>query len=78
MASHCRPRVPVEQKPPTSIASGGFGDEEFWQRRPLPDRERLVLTLHRDEGLTFPEIARLLGVTTARVKQIYEVALGST
>lgn len=37
----------------------------------LPERERLVLSLYYDEGLTLNEIGQVLGVTESRVSQIH-------
>ena len=37
----------------------------------LPERERLVLSLYYDEGLTLAEIGEVLGVTESRVSQIH-------
>ena len=39
--------------------------------RRLPEREKLVLGLYYDEGLTLAEIGRILGVTESRVSQIH-------
>jgi RNA polymerase sigma factor for flagellar operon FliA len=37
----------------------------------LPEREKLVLSLYYDEGLTLAEISRVLGVSESRVPQIH-------
>ncbi len=37
----------------------------------LPEREKLVLSLYYDEGLTLSEIGDVLGVTESRVSQIH-------
>jgi len=37
----------------------------------LPDREKLVLSLYYDEGLTLSEIGQVLQVTESRVSQIH-------
>ncbi len=37
----------------------------------LPDREKLVLSLYYDEGLTLSEIGQVLEVTESRVSQIH-------
>ncbi len=37
----------------------------------LPEREKLVLSLYYDEGLTLSEIGEVLGVTESRVSQIH-------
>jgi len=39
--------------------------------RRLPEREKLVLSLYYDEGLTLAEIGGVLGVTESRVSQIH-------
>lgn len=39
--------------------------------RRLPDREKLVLSLYYDEGLTLAEIGEVIGVTESRVSQIH-------
>ena len=41
----------------------------------LPDREKLVLSLYYDEGLTLAEIGGVLGVTESRVSQIHTKAV---
>jgi RNA polymerase sigma factor for flagellar operon FliA len=41
----------------------------------LPEREKLVLGLYYDEGLTLSEIGRVLGVTESRVSQIHTKAV---
>jgi RNA polymerase sigma factor for flagellar operon FliA len=37
----------------------------------LPDREKLVLSLYYDEGLTLVQIARVLGISESRVPQLH-------
>lgn len=37
----------------------------------LPEREQLVLSLYYDEGLTFAQIGRVLGVSESRVPQLH-------
>jgi RNA polymerase sigma factor for flagellar operon FliA len=37
----------------------------------LPDREKLVLSLYYDEGLTLAQIGRVLGISESRVPQIH-------
>jgi RNA polymerase sigma factor for flagellar operon FliA len=39
--------------------------------RKLPEREKLVLSLYYDEGLTLAEIGSVLGVTESRISQIH-------
>lgn len=41
----------------------------------LPEREKLVLSLYYDEGLTLAEIGGVLGVTESRVSQIHTKAV---
>jgi RNA polymerase sigma factor FliA len=41
----------------------------------LPEREKLVLSLYYDEGLTLAEIGTVLGVTESRVSQIHTKAV---
>jgi len=43
--------------------------------RRLPEREKLVLSLYYDEGLTLAEIGVVLGVTESRVSQIHTKAV---
>ena len=43
--------------------------------RRLPDREKLVMSLYYDEGLTLAEIGSVLGVTESRVSQIHTKAV---
>lgn len=43
--------------------------------RRLPDRERTVMALYYDEGLTLAEIGGVLGVTESRVSQIHTKAV---
>lgn len=43
--------------------------------RSLPDREKLVLSLYYDEGLTLAEIGEVLAVTESRVSQIHTKAV---
>jgi len=43
--------------------------------RNLPERERTVLALYYDEGLTLSEIGQILGVTESRVSQIHTKAV---
>ena len=43
--------------------------------RRLPEREKLVLSLYYDEGLTLSEIGTVLGVTESRVSQIHTKAV---
>jgi RNA polymerase sigma factor for flagellar operon FliA len=43
--------------------------------RRLPEREKLVMSLYYDEGLTLAEIGTVLGVTESRVSQIHTKAV---
>jgi len=43
--------------------------------RQLPDRERTVVALYYDEGMTLAEIGSVLGVTESRVSQIHSKAV---
>lgn len=45
------------------------------QIRELPDRERTVVALYYDEGMTLAEIGDVLGVTESRVSQIHSKAV---
>ncbi len=58
----------------------GYEDAELKEQlveilRQLPERERLVITLHYYEDLTFKEIGRVLGVSESRVSQINSAVL---
>ncbi|CAB4896443.1 unannotated protein [freshwater metagenome] len=60
--------------------SGAYEEGEVRQAvrsevRKLPDREKLVLSLYYDEGLTLAEIGGVLGVTESRVSQIHTKAV---
>ena len=41
----------------------------------LPEREKLVVSLYYSEGLTFKEIAQVLGVTESRICQLHSKAV---
>jgi RNA polymerase sigma factor for flagellar operon FliA len=43
--------------------------------RKLPERERTVVALYYDEGMTLAEIGSVLGVTESRVSQIHSKAI---
>jgi len=45
------------------------------EMRELPERERTVLALYYDEGMTLLEIGEILGVTESRVSQIHSKAV---
>jgi RNA polymerase sigma factor for flagellar operon FliA len=60
--------------------SGAYEEGEIRQAvrgevRKLPEREKLVLSLYYDEGLTLAEIGSVLGVTESRVSQIHTKAV---
>ena len=61
-ASHS-PTAVVEEKELSSIMRSEI--------KRLPEREKLVLSLYYDEGLTLAEIGEVLGVTESRVSQIH-------
>jgi RNA polymerase sigma factor for flagellar operon FliA len=41
----------------------------------LPDRERLIVTMHYLEGVRFKEIGSLLGVSEPRISQLHSRAM---
>ncbi len=41
----------------------------------LPDKEKLVVSLYYNEGLTFKEIAKVIGVTESRICQLHSKAV---
>jgi RNA polymerase sigma factor for flagellar operon FliA len=57
------PTAVVEDKELSMIMRGEI--------KKLPEREKLVLSLYYDEGLTLSEIGDVLGVTESRVSQIH-------
>lgn len=77
---------PVEVEPRQLPPSGDDGpdavieDRELRQVmrqevRNLPERERTVVALYYDEGMTLAEIGSVLGVTESRVSQIHSKAI---
>jgi RNA polymerase sigma factor for flagellar operon FliA len=69
-----------------NLASGGTAGDEAAIRAQtlraaaaavaqLPERLRLVLSLHYEDGLTYREIARILGVSEPRVCQLHGDAM---
>ena len=65
VAARCRssPSTVVEDREVRELMRAEIGK--------LPDREKLVLSLYYDEGLTLAEIGRVLGVSESRVPQIH-------
>jgi len=61
------PSAGVEEDELRAAVRAGIGD--------LSDRERFVLALYYDEGLTLAEIGDVLGVTESRVSQIHTRAV---
>lgn len=64
--------VPLRQAGPTpeDLAISVETRQQVWQAfRSLPDRQREVFVLRHVEGLTGPEIADTLGLTTGSVKR---------
>lgn len=61
------PAAQVEEKEVKRLVRG--------EVRRLPEREKLVLSLYYDEGLTLSEIGTVLGVTESRVSQIHTKAV---
>jgi len=57
--------------PPAVVEEKELGKVMRDEIRRLPDREKLVLSLYYDEGLTLSEIGDVLGVTESRVSQIH-------
>ena len=43
----------------------------------LGERERHILRYHYLEGLSFGQIAQLLGLSNARISQLHKAALGT-
>ena len=73
---------PSATRSPTAVTGPvasvrGRGDAAHPRRRdqPMPDREKIVLTLYYYEGLTLAEIGHVLGVTESRVCQIHTKAV---
>ncbi|BAN03065.1 FliA/WhiG family RNA polymerase sigma factor [Ilumatobacter coccineus] len=62
-AAHHSPSAVIEDKELSAL----MRDEI----KRLPEREKLVLSLYYDEGLTLAEIGEVLGVTESRVSQIH-------
>ena len=56
---------------PTALDVGNLMSVFAFLLGKLPDREKLVLSLYYDEGLTLAQISRVLGVSESRVPQIH-------
>jgi RNA polymerase sigma factor FliA len=75
-AADPRPLVGEPDESPSALVE----DRELRQvmreeMRGLPDRERTVLALYYDEGMTLSEIGSVLGVTESRISQIHTKAV---
>lgn len=62
---------PGSGSPSAYVEDTELGEIMRAEIRRLPDREKLVLSLYYDEGLTLSEIGEVLGVTESRVSQIH-------
>ena len=62
---------PGSGSPTAVVEDNELGEIMRAEIRKLPDREKLVLSLYYDEGLTLAEIGQVLGVTESRVSQIH-------
>jgi RNA polymerase sigma factor for flagellar operon FliA len=61
--------------PSASVEEAELRESMRREIRRLPERERTVLALYYDEGLTLNEIGQILGVTESRVSQIHTKAV---
>ncbi len=78
MAAGAEPRSLAGETPESPSALVEEGEVRRLVRaevRRLPDREKLVMSLYYDEGLTLAEIGSVLGVTESRVSQIHTKAV---
>ncbi len=66
---------PIEAVPGDEIVAAEGRRELVDALNRLPERERLIVTLHYFEGVPLQEIARSLGVTESRVSQLHTRAL---
>ena len=66
---------PIPESPSAIVEEGEVRRLVKAEVRRLPDREKLVLSLYYDEGLTLAEIGSVLGVTESRVSQIHTKAV---
>ncbi len=57
--------------PVTSLDERELRDIMRAEIRKLPEREKMVMSLYYDEGLTLAEIGQILSVTESRVSQIH-------
>jgi RNA polymerase sigma factor for flagellar operon FliA len=64
-----------DQGPDAVLEDREVRSEMRAQVRELPDRERTVIALYYDEGMTLSEIGDVLGVTESRVSQIHSKAV---
>jgi RNA polymerase sigma factor for flagellar operon FliA len=65
----------VPETPASIVEDGEVRRLVHGEVRRLPDREKTVLSLYYDEGLTLAEIGGVLGVTESRVSQIHTKAV---
>jgi RNA polymerase sigma factor for flagellar operon FliA len=79
-----QPHAPLDEVVELAAPAAGADDAAIHAQRVralaaavagLPERLRLVLALHYDEGLTYREIAKVLGVSEPRVCQLNADAL---
>jgi len=56
----------------------GLDDQDEWERlvKGPPDRTRLILSLHFQQGLTLKQVGATVGISTTRVFQVIERAKG--
>lgn len=66
---------PIERVPGDELEAAEGRRELVDALNRLPERERLIVTLHYFEGVALQEIARSLGVTESRVSQLHTRAL---
>lgn len=59
------------RSPATVVEANELGAVVRAEIARLPEREQLVLSLYYDEGLTFAQIGRVLGVSGSRVPQLH-------
>jgi RNA polymerase sigma factor for flagellar operon FliA len=62
-------------EPGSELMAGEEKRELMGTLNRLPERERMIVTLHYFEGVPLQEIARSLGVTESRVSQLHTRAL---